>query len=101
MTDPLVETTGSALSESAPTVARELQRTCQLGKGGRLARLRRFSQVSIEFGQIWVVLGNYFGQFWPITADPGPSGPQKSIPDGLRDLGTQNESSGAHLGPYF
>ena len=23
----------------------------------------------------WVVLGNYFAQCWPITADWGPSGP--------------------------
>ena len=52
-------------------------------------------------GIFGVVLGNYFGQFWPITADPGPSGSQNPILDGLMALGTPHESSGAHLGPYF
>ena len=41
------------------------------------------------------------GPIWPILADWGASGPQKSIPDDLTDLGTQNESSGARLRPDF
>ena len=54
--------------------------------------------------RVWifeVVVGNYFGRFWPTTADPGSSGPQNLILDGLMALGTPHESSGAHLGPYF
>ena len=47
-----------------------------------------------------LVFGNFGGLFWPILADLGASGPQKSIPDGLTDLCAQNESSGARLGPY-
>ena len=54
--------------------------------------------------RVWIldlVFGNLGGPFWPILADWGASGPQKSIPDDLTDLGTQNESSGACLRPDF
>ena len=41
------------------------------------------------------------GRFRPALADSVASGHQKSIPDDLTDLGTQNESSGACLRPDF
>ena len=46
-------------------------------------------------------LGNFGGLFWLIFVPPGLSGARKSVPDGLTDLGTQNESSGARLRPIF
>ena len=54
--------------------------------------------------RVWIlelIFGNFGGQFWPIFARSGPSRPEKSIPDDLTDLGTQNESSGACLRPDF
>ena len=54
--------------------------------------------------RVWildVVFGNYFGQFWSVTADRGSSGPQKLILEDMAALATSHESSGAHLGPHF
>ena len=48
-----------------------------------------------------LIFGNIGGPFWRILVHSGASVPQKSIPDDLTDLGTQNESSGACLRPDF
>ena len=45
--------------------------------------------------------GNFGALFWSIFLHSARSGLQKSIPDGLTDLRTQNESSGARLRPIF
>ena len=53
---------------------------------------------------VWILelnFGNFGGPFWLIPAHSGASGRQKSIPDDLTDLGTQNESSRACLRPDF
>ena len=49
----------------------------------------------VRFWRFW---GARFGLF---LVDWGASGPQKSIPVDLTDLGTRNESSGACLSPDF
>ena len=54
--------------------------------------------------RVWIfgmIFGNFRGTFWLILVDSGASRPQKSIPDDLMDLGTQNENSGACLRPDF
>ena len=54
--------------------------------------------------KVWIlelIFGKFGSPFWLILANSGASELRKLILDDLTDLGTQNESSGACLGPDF
>ena len=65
--------------------------------------LRLIRNVLLELRH-WIFgpnFGNFGAPFWSMFVHSRASRPEKSIPDDVTDLCTQNKSSGAHLRPIF